>query len=120
MDHQQAAERFSAYLDGELKEDEKVALEDHLASCIQCRTDLAALRRTLGQLVKLRREAPHDLLSNVQNQIFVRSRGRFFSRRWRLFGKIPFEWISLGTIVLMLVYYVVLKHLTPSGVKPLP
>jgi len=120
MDHQKAAESFSAYLDGELKEPEKAALESHLALCIQCRTELNDLRRTLGQLGHLRQEAPRDLLSNVQKQIYVRSRGRFFSRRWRLFGKIPFEWISLGTIIVMLLYYVILKHTTPGGVKPLP
>ena len=120
MEHQKAAENFSAYLDGELKATDKAALEGHLSVCIQCRTELASLQKTLGQLGHLRREAPRDLLDNVQHQIYVRSRGRFFNRKWRLFGKIPFEWISLGTIIAMLIYYVLLKHASPAGVKALP
>ncbi len=38
MDHEQAAELFSDYLEGTLPAREKSALEQHLAACIQCRT----------------------------------------------------------------------------------
>ena len=40
--------------------------------------------------------------------------------RWKLFGRIPFEWVSLGTIIAMLVYYIAMMHGSPSGVRPAP
>jgi hypothetical protein len=59
-------------------------------------------------------------LPAIQNQIFMRSRGRFFGRRWKLFGRIPFEWVSLVMIVAMLIYYIALLHGAPSGVRSAP
>ena len=46
--------------------------------------------------------------------------GRFFGRRRLLFGRIPFEWVSLAMIVAMLVYYIVTQHASPTQVAPGP
>ena len=97
-----------------------LVVEQHLAICIQCRTELVAFKRTLGSLGRLKQTAPPSLLSDVKQQIYKRSHGRFFAPRWKLFGRIPFEWISLGTIIAMLVYYLAMLHGTPSGVHPAP
>ena len=119
--HARTMDAFSAYLEGELPPEEKASLEQHLATCIQCRTSLERFRRTLGGLSALRRPpAPRSFLANIQEQIRRRSRGRFFRRRWLLFGRIPFEWLSLAMIVAMLVYYIVFLQSSPTGVKPVP
>ena len=123
MDHQQAADLFSDYVEGGLVARDQNALEAHLAACIQCRTDLESFRRavsSLGSLGKLKQPAPATFLPNIQQQIYRRSRGRFFSKRWLLFGRIPFEWFSLATIIAMLIYYIAMLHGTPGGVKPAP
>jgi anti-sigma factor RsiW len=118
--HARTRDAFSAYLDGELAADERAAVEAHLAACAACRTELERFRATLGQLGGLRARAPGSLLPDVQRQIYTRSRGRFFARRWLVFGRIPFEWISLVTIVAMLVYYIVSLQGAPTGVSPGP
>lgn len=120
MDHAQAQDEFSDFVDGTLPELRRAEIEQHLATCIQCRTELAAFRRTLGSLGRLKQPAPASLPADVKQQIYRRSRGRFFAPRWKLFGRIPFEWISLATIIAMLVYYLAILHGTPSGVRPTP
>ena len=120
MDHQQASNTFSDYVDGTVAPREKAELERHLAACIQCRTELTGFRKTLGSLGRLKQPAPPSLLGDIKQQIYKRSRGRFFRPRWKLFGRIPFEWVSLGTIIAMLVYYIALIHGSPSGVRPAP
>ena len=116
--HQRASDAFSAYLDGELAPAERARVDEHLATCMQCRVSLERFRRTVGRLGMLKRTAPGDFLAGVQAQINRRSRGRFFSKRWLLFGRIPFEWLSLAMIVAMLVYYIVVLQTSPTGVVP--
>jgi anti-sigma factor RsiW len=120
MDHAQAQENFTDYLDGTVGDRVRAEVDQHLAVCIQCRTELESLRRTVGSLGRLKRTAPPSFLPDIQQQIFRRSRGRFFAPRWKLFGKIPFEWISLATIIAMLVYYLAALHGSPAGVHPAP
>jgi anti-sigma factor RsiW len=43
--HDHPLDRLSAYLDGELTDDERASVEDHLAACPDCRLRLAAWRR---------------------------------------------------------------------------
>lgn len=116
--HTRTTEAFSAYVDGELPPNERAHVEEHLAACIQCRVSLERFRRTVGKLGSLRRPAPGNFLEGVQAQINKRSRGRFFGKRFMLFGRIPFEWLSLATIVAMLVYYIVFLQSSPTGVVP--
>jgi anti-sigma factor RsiW len=118
MDHVSAAELFSSYVDGELLGPRREELEQHLALCIQCRTELEEFRRAVGGLGRLKDHAPPAFLPQIQRQIFVRSRGRFFGGRWKLFGRVPFEWVSLAMIVAMLVYYIIQLRSAPTGVKP--
>jgi anti-sigma factor RsiW len=116
--HQRTAESFSAYVDGDLPPPLRASVDEHLASCIQCRVSLERFRRTVGRLGALKRPAPGDFLAGVQAQINRRSRGRFFGKRFLLFGRIPFEWLSLAMIVAMLVYYIVVLQTSPTGVVP--
>jgi anti-sigma factor RsiW len=58
-EHHYAAERYSAYLDGDLEPTEKARVEAHVGICPECTKVLAALRRTLEGLRGLRDvEAP--------------------------------------------------------------
>ncbi len=120
MDHAQAQSTFSEYLEGNLPERARAEVDQHLAACIQCRTELASFRRTLGSLGRLKQPAPPTFSSDVKQQIYRRSRGRFFGPRGKLFGRIPFEWISLATIIAMLVYYLAMLHGSPTNVRPAP
>jgi predicted anti-sigma-YlaC factor YlaD len=120
MDHGAASDMFSDFVDGTLAPRDKATLEQHLAACIQCRTELESFRRAVGSLGKLKQTAPAGFLPGIQQQIYKRSRGRFFGRRWKLFGRIPFEWVSLATIIAMLIYYIVALHSSPGGVRPAP
>jgi anti-sigma factor RsiW len=116
--HQRTNEAFSAYIDGEISPEERARVDEHLATCIQCRVSLERFRRTVGGLGALKRAAPGDFLAGVQAQINRRSRGRFFGKRFLLFGRIPFEWLSLAMIVAMLLYYIVVLQTSPTGVVP--
>jgi anti-sigma factor RsiW len=118
--HARLQERMSAYVEGELPGEEKAAVEQHLATCTQCRTNLELFRETIGKLSQLKKKAPQTFLPSIQQQIRDRSRGRFFSRRWLLFGRIPFEWISLVMIIAMLVYYIATLQSAPTSVTPAP
>jgi anti-sigma factor RsiW len=118
--HSRLTERFSAYLEGELPPDEKAAVEQHLGTCIQCRTNLQQFRETIDKLSQLKKKAPRSFLPEIQQQIHARSRGRFFGRRFLLFGRIPFEWVSLVMIIAMLVYYIVTMRAVPTHVQPVP
>ena len=120
MDHQQASNTFSDYVDGTVPPRVKADLERHLAACIQCRTELESFRRTVGLLGRMKQPAPPGFLPGIQQQIYRRSRGRFFSQRWKLFGRIPFEWVSLAMIIAMLIYYIALNHGAPTVVRPVP
>ena len=120
MDHAQAQDTFSDYVDGTLPPGQRTAVDQHLAACIQCRTELTGFRRTVGALGRLKQAAPPSFLVDIKQQIYKRSRGRFFRPRWKLFGRIPFEWVSLGTIIAMLVYYIAMMHGSPGGLRPTP
>lgn len=48
MDHNLCRENLSAYLDGELPQGERLALEMHLAGCADCRAELAGLKKVSG------------------------------------------------------------------------
>jgi len=106
MDHQQASNTFSDYVDGTVGPREKAELE--------------GFRRAVGLLGRLKQPAPPGFLPGIQQQINRRSRGRFFGQRWKLFGRIPFEWVSLAMIIAMLIYYIALTHGSPTGVRPVP
>ena len=116
--HTRTAERFSAYLEDDLPPADRGAVEAHLASCIQCRTNLERFRATIGNLARLKKKAPASFLPDIQGQIHARSRGRFFGKRWLLFGRVPFEWVSLAMIIAMLVYYLVGLQGAPTTVVP--
>ena len=68
----QWTDRLSEYLDGELDDAERVALEAHLATCADCTAVLADLRRVVARAQALDDRPPaRDLWSGVAEQIGV-------------------------------------------------
>jgi hypothetical protein len=51
--HNQVAELFSAYIDGEVTGDERALVETHLSTCVACARDMATLRQTVTVLRQL-------------------------------------------------------------------
>lgn len=119
-EHTTVTDHLSEYVDGELPPAERTAFESHLQSCAACRKELDQFRETIGKLSQLKQKAPPAFLPRIQRQIHERSRGRFFGRRWMLFGRIPFEWVSLVMIIAMLVYYIATLQSAPTTVTPGP
>jgi Putative zinc-finger len=68
----QWTDRLSEYLDGELVDAERVALEAHLATCAECTTVLADLRRVVARAQALDDRPPtRDLWPGVAERIGV-------------------------------------------------
>jgi len=68
----QWTDRLSEYLDGELDDAERVALEAHLASCADCTSVLADLRRVVGRAQALDDRPPaRDLWAGIAERIGV-------------------------------------------------
>lgn len=67
----QAKKLLSPYLDGELSEQEKVALEEHLQDCFACQAELESLRKLSEGLKGIYRQvkAPPDFLDRVMARI---------------------------------------------------
>jgi anti-sigma factor RsiW len=66
----QWTERLSEYLDGDLAEGERVALEAHLATCQACTDTLAGLRRVVMRARALEDQPPaKDLWAGVASRI---------------------------------------------------
>ena len=116
--HARTREQLSAYLDNELSDEERRVVHTHLEGCAACLAELETMRATLGSLSRLKRQAPPNFLPSIQDQIRTRSRGRFFGKRWLLFGRIPFEWVSLVMIIAMLVYYIITLQGEPTSGSP--
>jgi anti-sigma factor RsiW len=99
MEHEEAKDLFSDYLDGELDAERAAALQEHLQGCDVCRAELERLRQTVRSLSGLHTlPPPAEFVSRVEQTIRRRSRGRFFAPEGVL-SRFPFEWISLAVIL---------------------
>jgi anti-sigma factor RsiW len=66
----QWTDKLSDYLDGELKDADRVALEQHLEECFECRRVLGELRQVVARASALPDRAPaQDLWSGIAAQI---------------------------------------------------
>ena len=77
MNCKQACEQLSEYIDGELDEQSRCALEEHLAGCEACRDELEGLRRTVAAVKNLPTvPAPEELSSRILAAIPARAKER--------------------------------------------
>jgi anti-sigma factor RsiW len=104
--HQDAKDRFDRYYDGDLPDDERQAMDGHLASCAECREEYQRLVQALSLLSGMRRaHAPKDFVDGVQGRIRKRSRGRFFGRRPDLTSRLPYEVLSVVMLIAILAIF---------------
>jgi Putative zinc-finger len=76
----QWTDRLSEYLDGDLAESERIALEAHLPTCAACRDTLAGLRRIVVRARSLEDRPPqHDLWSGIAKRIGAGAQSRRFT-----------------------------------------
>lgn len=87
----QWTDRLSEYLDGELADAERVALEAHLATCADCTTVLADLRRVVGRAQALDDRPPvRDLWPGIAERIGASTDDLARRRaRWRVSFTVP-------------------------------
>ena len=63
-------DRLSEYVDGELDDGERIALESHLQSCAECATTVGELRRVVRRARTLRQQSPErDLWPEIASRI---------------------------------------------------
>jgi anti-sigma factor RsiW len=66
----QWTDRLSEYVDDELNDNERIALEAHLQTCAQCTTIVGDLRRVIRRARMLREQPPaHDLWPGIARRI---------------------------------------------------
>jgi anti-sigma factor RsiW len=111
MDHERARDLFTRYHDGDLGQDERLLLEQHLAECDECREEWDSYRRTIKEISGLFKLAPPaDFTRDVEQKIRKRSRGRFFSEP-RSFST-QFAMVSFILILLFILAYLVMTAAT--------
>ena len=77
MNCKQACEQLSEYIDGELDEQSRRAIEGHLAGCEACRDELEDLRKTIAAVKSLPTvPAPEELSSRILAGIPERAKVR--------------------------------------------
>ena len=70
MTHDQWTDRLSEYLDGDLPEGDRIALEAHLQSCAECSAIVVDLRRVVRRARTLKPQAPpNDLWPAIAQRI---------------------------------------------------
>ena len=105
---------LSDYVEGTLSLEERKEVEAHLAKHPELKDDLEAMREDQKKLKSLNKTpAPEELGAKVEEIIHRRSAGRFFGRR--AFGdRVPFGWLLVGALVLIVVVSYAL-YSSPTG-----
>jgi hypothetical protein len=86
----QWTDRLSEYLDGDLTEAERAAVEAHLEDCRECAETLAGLRRIVMRARSLEDRPPaHDLWSGIAKRIGAPERIEAAPRRRRIAFSVP-------------------------------
>lgn len=100
--HDQITERLSEYLDGELPEADRTAVDAHLAGCAECLEVLEDLRAIVETARRLPEAIPErELWSGVSNQIGDARIARFPARSRRRFS-FTLPQIAAAGVALML------------------
>jgi len=85
----QWTDRLSEYVDGELANSERTALEAHLATCAECRAIVADLRKVVARAKALEDRAPKvDLWSGIHARL-TPGRRPGVTRPWRVSFSVP-------------------------------
>lgn len=94
--------RFSAYLDHDLDHDEELELRDHLQSCAECSSELAAVKETLSVLADLPETDPGaDFYAGVTQMIHASGEsfgGEEEARPRTFLGRLQLDWLTTGLL----------------------
>jgi len=103
MDHERVKASFTCYHDGNLSEEDRRILEEHLAVCDDCRKEWETYCRTVGEISGLRDIVPpHDFARHVVQEIRRRKVGESFVEKSLLGIK-----IAVLSFVLMMIFLLV-------------
>ncbi|OVE75530.1 hypothetical protein BVX98_07380 [bacterium F11] len=102
---------ISAFIDNELKSDEKSTVESHITKCSSCRNEYDQLLR-IKDLVdtSLRHSMPADLIDNLIRQ----AEKTTLSERIRRWFQAPQVWIPAGSLATVLLIIGIWMGLTPE------
>lgn len=126
MEHQQASDLLSEYLEGDLPPDQVAALERHLESCQECSQTLAMLKQALRVVSRMpQASAPEHFARRVQ--LRARRAGLLRSRRQHLMERMtaPFSsvlatWGLLLAVGLLLVVVMIAQQQIELLTLPAP
>jgi anti-sigma factor RsiW len=98
MEHQEALELLPAYLDQELGISDAIAVEHHLAGCLECQREYVAQGKVSAQLKMGATyfEAPTHLANRIKTAL---PQGRSHSARFKAWG---FNWLNAGAVMVAL------------------
>lgn len=90
MEHKQIRALFSAYFDGELSDDQRGRVNDHVAQCADCRRELEAMKKFEEVMGKMK-------LKNPPKETWQRYWASVYNRLERRIGWIL---VSIGGMIL--------------------
>ena len=89
-----AEDLLSAYLDGELTQEERIKIDSHLTACRDCRLELESLRYMKRKLsLAPRRTMPPELIAQIEGHLSGPKLGGFIASILR-----PRIWIPAGAM----------------------
>ncbi len=107
MNHQEAKDLFTNYLDGDMADAERSALEAHLSTCTECKQEWQTFKKLMSEVSGLMNlSPPKDVVFAVERKIHRRSRGKFFGRQKG--SSIQFGLISFILVLLFMLGYLLL------------
>jgi len=107
MNHQEAKDLFTNYLDGDMADAQRTELEAHLSACTECKEEWQAFKKLMSEVSGLMNLAPpRDVVRAVEKKIHRRSRGKFFGRQKG--SSIQFGLISFILVLLFMLGYLLL------------
>jgi anti-sigma factor RsiW len=115
-------DKLSDYVDGELPENERAALEVHLGGCPTCTETVAELRAVAAEARGLENPPPaHDLWPGIAAAIGAESRVTVMRPRWRSEVRLAFPQLLAAAFALMLlsggaVWWVLQRASAPTPV----
>ena len=116
MNHDDMQEKLSAYMDDKVSTQERLAIEDHLAGCGECRKALEELRKTVAHLKDLEQvEPPAWMTQKIMAQVRAKAESR--KSIWQklffpLHVKLPLE--AVTALFCVVIGYYIYQSVEPT------
>lgn len=120
-DHEKIKQKLAAFVDNELKEQERKMVEEHLAQCSSCREEVALIKKLEALAKEAVPKPSSDYAENLSQQVWRKIRAKESEptqRKVRFFSIPRFAPILAGAAVVLLVVIVGIKLFGPfSGTR---